>query len=51
MRIHLVRNSTSPLVWKKTSNIHLVPIYSTSASEKNYALRKNSLRAKFTLSE
>ena len=43
MRIHLVRNSTSAKFGKKSFNIHLVRIYSTSASEKkNYVLSKNS---------
>ena len=42
MRIHLVQNSTSARFGKKPFNIHLVRIYPTSVSEKNYALSKNS---------
>ena len=38
MRIHLVRNTTSARFEKKHFNIHLVRIYSTGASEKNYIL-------------
>ena len=35
MRIHLVRNSTSARCGKKSSNIHLMQIYSSSANKKN----------------
>ena len=38
-------------LWKTPSNIYLVCIYSTSASEKNYVPSKNSLNANFALSE
>ena len=51
MRVHLVRNSTMCEVWKTPSNIHLVLIYSTSANKKSCVLSKNSLSAKFALSE
>ena len=37
-------------LWKTPSNIYLVCIYSTSASEKNYVLSKNSISVKFATS-
>ena len=48
---HLVRNSTSARFEKKPFNIHLVQIYSTSVSEKNYVFSKNSIDTNFALSE
>ena len=38
-------------VQKKPSNMHLMRIFSTSASENKYVLSKNSLIAKFILTE